>query len=135
VSATGTCAGAVIVAGLSEPPGRIVNVAGRRTFEGGTPPVAGAPGFVVVSGPVGGVPEAVGTVPVGVPVVLGVGVPVVLGVVVPVVVPVAAGPVDDAVEVAEAVGDLLPADDDPHPTGVMSKTRHKRTGIPLTFAA
>jgi len=64
------CAGAVIVGGFSEPPGTIVNVAGIRASSGGAPPVAGAPGFVVVSGAVGGVPVAVsepaGEVPVAV---------------------------------------------------------------------
>jgi hypothetical protein len=56
------CAGAVIVGGFSEPPGTIVNVAGIRALSGGAPPVAGAPGFVVVSGPVGGAPVAVSDV-------------------------------------------------------------------------
>ena len=62
VTWTGMCAGAVIVGGLSDPPGTIVNVAGIRASSGGAPPVAGAPGFVVVSGPVGGVPVAVSLV-------------------------------------------------------------------------
>jgi hypothetical protein len=56
------CAGAVIVGGLSKPPDTIVYVAGIRASSGGVPPVAGAPGFVVVSGAVGGVPVAVGAV-------------------------------------------------------------------------
>lgn len=127
------CAGAVIVAGLSESPGRIVNVAGSRTFEGGAPPLCGA-GFVVVSGPVGGVPVAVGVVSVVVPV-LAVPVLVVPVVVVPVVVvPVVVRVVDDADEGADAVGDLPPEGDDPHPTGVMSNTSPKRTADLLTFA-
>jgi hypothetical protein len=125
VSATGTCAGAVIVAGLSEPPERIVNVAGSRTFDGAAPPLAGAPGFVVVSVPVGGVPVAVGVVCVVVPVV--VAVVAVVAVVVPVVVAV-------VVDGVAAGVDLLPDGDAPHPTGVVSSTTHKRTAIPLTFA-
>jgi hypothetical protein len=118
VSATGTCAGAVIVAGLSEPPERIVNVAGSRTFDGAAPPLAGAPGFVVVSVPVGGVPVAVGVV----------------CVVVPVVVAVVAVVVAVVVDGIAAGVDLLPDGDAPHPTGVVSSTTHKRTAIPLTFA-
>ncbi len=53
------CAGEVIVGGLSKPLCRIVNVAGRRASAGGAPPLAGAPGLVVVSGAVGGEPLAV----------------------------------------------------------------------------
>ncbi len=113
------CAGAVIVAGLSESPGRIVNVAGSRAFEGGAPPLCGAAGFVVVSGPVGGVPVAVGVVSVVVAVLA---------------VPVVGRVVDDADEDAETVGDLLPDGDDPHPTGVISNTSPKRTADLLTFA-
>ncbi len=120
------CAGAVIVAGVSESPGRIVNVAGSRTFEGGAPPVAGAPGLVVVSGPVGGVPVAVGVVSEVVPVLV--------PVVVPAVDPVAARVVEEVADGPEAVDDLLPDDDDPHPAGATSNTSHKRTAFPLTFA-
>ncbi len=115
VSCTGMLTGEVIVGGFSEPPGRIVYVAGSRASVGGAPPVAGAPGFVVVSGAVGGVPVAVrGAVRViggaawvvvagVVRVVAGV-VPVVAGVV-PVVagvVPVVAGVVPVVAEVVEA---------------------------------
>jgi hypothetical protein len=62
VSCTGICAGAVIVGGFSEPPDTIVYVAGIRASSEGVPLVAGAPGFVLVSGAVGGVPVAVGAV-------------------------------------------------------------------------
>jgi hypothetical protein len=105
----------VIVDGFSEPPGTIVNVAGIRAFSGGAPPVAGAPGFVVVSGPVGGVPVAVSDA-----------------------VRVAVSLVDRvAVCVAVAlvfVVEALPGRDVPHPTTVPSNRTHKRTASRLTFA-
>jgi hypothetical protein len=113
------CAGAVIVGGFSEPPGTIVYVAGIRASSGGAPPVAGAPGFVVVSGAVGGVPVAVGEVVwlVGGEVVGGVGW-------------VAGG---GAVAVVFAVDSVLDRDV-PHPTAVASSKTHKRTANLLTFA-
>jgi hypothetical protein len=119
VTWTGMCAGAVIVGGFSEPPGTIVYVAGIRASSGGAPPVAGAPGFVVVSGAVGGVPVAVGEV-----------VWLVGGEVVGGVVWVAGG---GAVAVVFAVDSVLDRDV-PHPTAVASSKTHKRTANLLTFA-
>jgi len=103
------CAGAVTVGGLSAPLGPIVNVAGRRTSDGGVEVVLGAVGGLV-SGAVGGVPLAVGGL--------------VWVVVVELVVTVVA--VDFEL-------DADPARDDPHPTAVTSGKRHKRTANPLTF--
>ena len=127
VSWTGMCAGAVIVGGFSEPPGTIVYVAGIRASSGGAPPVAGAPGFVVVSGAVGGVPVAVGEV---VWVVGGEVAGEVVGEVVGGTVWVACG---GAVAVVFAVDSVLDRDV-PHPTAVASNKTHKRTANLLTFA-
>ncbi len=107
-------------------------MAGIRASSGGAPPVAGAPGFVVVSGAVGGVPVAVGDV-----------VWVVDGEVVGGAVCVAGGAVcvaggavcvagGGAVAVVSAVDSVLDRDV-PHPTVVASNTTHKRTANLLTF--
>ena len=88
--------------------------------------MAGAPGFVVVSGAVGGVPAAVGAV-----------VWVVVRVVVWVV-----GDVADGGAFWVAGGGAVPAwfvvdrvadRDVPHPTAAASDKTHKRTANPLTF--
>jgi hypothetical protein len=84
-----------------------VNVAGIRAFSGGAPPVVGAPGFVVVSGAVGGAPVAVG----------------------------GAICVKVAVALAVAVVVVVVVDRDvPHPTALISNTTHKRSALHLTFA-
>jgi hypothetical protein len=127
VTCTGRCAGAVIVGGFRPPPGTIVNVAGIRASSGGTPPDAGAPGFVVVSVPVGGVPVAVSEV---VRDAVRVAVRVAVWVPLSVVLRVAGGVAPAAVLVVDALRDA----DVPHPTVVASNRTHKRTGIPLTFA-
>jgi hypothetical protein len=101
-------------------------VAGIRASSGGAPPVAGAPGFVVVSGAVGGVPVAVGEV---VWVVDGEVVGDVVGEVLGGAVCVAGG---GAVAVAFAVDSVLDRDV-PHPTAVASNTTLKRTANLLTF--
>jgi len=95
------------------------------------PPVAGAPGFVVVSGAVGGVPVAVGDV---VWVVVGgaVWVPGGGAVCVPGGVAVWV-PGGVAVAVVFAVDSVFDRDV-PHPTALMSNKTHKRTANPLTFA-
>jgi hypothetical protein len=137
VTCTGRCAGAVTVGGLSAPLRRIVNVAGIRAFWGGAPPDAGAPGFVVVSVPVGGVPVAVSDVAVAVSdVAVAVSDVVWVAVCVAVRVPLwavlsVAGGVAVAVDFVVVAG----CDRDvPHPTEVMSNRTHKRTGVFLTFA-
>jgi hypothetical protein len=130
VTCTGRCAGAVTVGGLSAPLRRIVNVAGIRAFWGGAPPDAGAPGFVVVSVPVGGVPVAVSDVAVAVSDVVWVAVCAAVWVPLWVVLSVAGG-----VAVAVVFVVAAPFDRDvPHPTEVMSNRTHKRTGVFLTFA-
>jgi len=117
----------VIVGGFRPPPGTIVNVAGIRASSGGTPPDAGAPGFVVVSVPVGGVPVAVSEV---VPDAVRVAVRVAVWVPLSVVLRVAGGVAPAAVLVVDALRDA----DVPHPTVVASNRTHKRTGIPFTVA-
>jgi hypothetical protein len=109
----------VTVGGLSAPPVTIVNVAGIRAFSGGAPPLAGAPGFVVVSVPVGGVPVAVSDF-----------VWVAVCVAVRVVLWVAGGVAVALVFVVDEACDR----DVPHPTEVASNKPHKRTAILLTFA-
>ncbi len=111
-------AGAVTVRGLSPPLARTVNVAGRRTSEGGVDVVLGAVGGLV-SGAVGGAPVAVNG-PVWV-------VDVVVWVVAAVVVCVVAAAVDVDLDTASEP-------DDPHPTAVESSKTHERTANPLTFA-
>jgi hypothetical protein len=99
-------------------------MAGIRAFSrGGAPPDAGAPGFVVVSVPVGGVPVAVSDV-------VGVVVCVPVSVAVRVVLRVAGAVAVALVFVVDEACDR----DVPHPTEVVSDRTHKRTAIPLTFA-
>ena len=104
-------------------------MAGIRASSGGAPPVAGAPGFVVVSGAVGGVPVAVGDV-------VWVVDAEVVGEVVGGAVWVAGGAVcvegGGAVAVVFAVDSVLDRDV-PHPTAVVSNTTHERTANLLTF--
>lgn len=125
-------AGAVTVGGLSPPLARTVNVAGRRTSEGGVDVVLGAVGGLV-SGAVGGAPVAVnGPVRVVDVVVWVVDVvvwvdDVVVWVVAAVVVCVVAAGVDVDLDAA-------PEPDDPHPTAVESNKTHERTANLLTFA-
>jgi hypothetical protein len=121
--------GAVIVGGFSEPPGMIVYEAGIRASSGGVPPVAGAPGFVVVSGAVGGVPVAVGDVACVVgDVVCALGGEVVGGAVWVACEDAGGG----TVAVAFAVDSVFDRDV-PHPTAVVSSKPHKRTANLLTF--
>ncbi len=118
-------AGAVTVGGLSPPLARTVNVAGRRTSEGGVDVVLGAVGGLV-SGAVGGAPVAVNGPVWVVDMVVWVD-DVVVWVVAAVVVCVVAAGVDVDLDAA-------PEPDDPHPTAVESNRTHERTANLLTFA-